>query len=93
MPPDPEIIARLARIESLLERALFAAPATVTPREPLPQFLSVEQFAAETGRCAKWVYGKIRARRLAVRPTGKPYQIPVTEVSKWIRPKGATIGA
>ena len=63
-----------------------AAPAVVGD-EPF----SVDGFAAAVGRSKVWVYRMISARRIAVLPTGKPYQIPRTEAAKWKKAKGTVV--
>ncbi|MDP1580699.1 MAG: hypothetical protein Q8M02_10490 [Candidatus Didemnitutus sp.] len=67
-----------------------------TAAAPLPRVLSgtealsVEGFAAAVGRSEVWVYRQIRARRIAVRKCGKPYQIPCGEIGKFTKTTATT---
>ena len=81
----PRILAGLQR-GTLTVGELVAAKGT--PALVSDEPFSVEGFAGAIGRSKVWVYRKIAARRIAVLPTGKPYQIPRTEVAKWKKAKG-----
>ena len=50
--------------------------------------LSVADFAKEVGRSPDWVYDQMRLRRVRRCPTGKPYQIPRSEVLRLRDAKG-----
>lgn len=81
---EPSLTQVLEELSALKALVLARLPA---PRSEQPDGdLSVEQFAAAIGRKPLFVYRRIRARQIAVRSGGRPYQIPADQVAKFRKP-------